>query len=78
LDQSWWDTGDAIRYFGAIDGEVTPREAVQNIIETLQRGFATATGWKLDIDDSNQQDLCSPHAIFNFQLKCRYMHLALR
>jgi hypothetical protein len=26
---SWWDTGNAIRYFGAIDGEVSPKEAVE-------------------------------------------------
>jgi hypothetical protein len=65
LDQSWWDTGDAIRYFGAIDGGVSPREAVQNRIEKLQRGYTTATGWKLDIDDLDQQELCSLHKISN-------------
>jgi hypothetical protein len=29
LDQSWWDAGNATRHFGAIDDEVSPREAVE-------------------------------------------------
>jgi hypothetical protein len=58
LTQSWWDTGDAIRYFGAIDGEVSPKAAVVERIARLQRGYATATGWKLVIDDFDQQELC--------------------
>jgi hypothetical protein len=78
LDQSWWDKGNAIRNFGAIDGEVSPKEAVEERIAKLQRGYATATGWKFDIDDFDQQDLCSPHEKFNFQRKCRYISLALR
>jgi hypothetical protein len=78
LDQSWWDTGDAIRYFGAIDGEVSPKEAVKERIAQLQRGYTTATGWKLVIDDFDQQDLCSLHESFIVQLKCRYVSLALR
>ncbi len=78
LTQSWWDTGDAIRYFGAIDGEVSPMEAVVERIARLQRGYTTATGWKLVIDDFDQQELCSRHEAFSFQLKCRYVSLALR
>jgi hypothetical protein len=78
LTQSWWDTGDAIRYFGAIDGEVSPKEAVVERIARLQGGYTTATGWKLVIDDFDQQELCSWHEVFNFQLKCRYVSLALR
>jgi hypothetical protein len=75
LDQSWWDTGNAIRCFGAIDGEESPQEAVEEIIAKLQRGYATATGWKLAIDDYNQQDLCLPNERFNFQMKCRSTYL---
>jgi hypothetical protein len=78
LTQSWWDTGDAICYFGAIDGEVSPMEAVVERIARLQRGYTTATGWKLVIDDFDQQELCSRHKAFSFQLKCRYVSLALR
>jgi hypothetical protein len=44
LNQSWWDTSDAIIYFGAIDGEVSPTEAVENRITRPQRGHASATG----------------------------------
>ena len=76
--QSWWDTGDAIRYFGVIDGEVSAREAVEKRIEILQKGYANATGWKLTIHDFDQQELCTDHEVFSFQLKCRYLSLALR
>jgi hypothetical protein len=48
------------------------------IIARLQRGYTTATGWKLVIDDYDQQDLCSRHEAFNFQLKYIYVSLALR
>jgi hypothetical protein len=78
LTQSWWDTGDAIRYFGARDGEVSQKAAVVERIARLQRGYTTATGWKLIIDDFDQQELCSRHEAFTFQLKCRYVSLALR
>lgn len=47
-------------------------------IEALQKGNVNATGWKLTIDDFDQQELCSEHEIFTFQLKCRYLTLALR
>jgi hypothetical protein len=36
--QSWWDTRDMICYFGAIDGEVSPKAAVVERIARLQRG----------------------------------------
>jgi hypothetical protein len=36
------------------------------------------TGWKLIIHDFDQQELCSDHDIFAFQLKCRCASLALR
>jgi hypothetical protein len=78
LSQSWWDTVDAIHYFGAIDGEVSPKAAKVERIARLQRGYTTATGWKLVIDNFDQQELCSRHKAFTFQLKCRYVSLALR
>jgi hypothetical protein len=61
-----------------MDGDVSPKEAVEERILKLKRGYATSTGWKLAIDDFDQQDLCSPHERFNFQMKCRYVSLALR
>jgi hypothetical protein len=57
---------DAIRYFGAVDGEGSPKVAVENRIEKLQKGYASSTGWTLVLDDFfDQQDLCK-HDIFNF------------
>jgi hypothetical protein len=78
IDQSWWDTGDAVRYFGALDGELAAKETVEKRIEQLKKGYSNATGWKRTIDDFDHQELCSKHEIFNFQLKCRYVCLALR
>jgi hypothetical protein len=51
---------------------------VEKRIKQLQKGHATTAGWKLTIDDFDQQELCSQHEIFNFQLKCRCVSLALR
>jgi hypothetical protein len=78
LNQTFWDTGDAIRYFGARDGEVSARDAVNERIAKLQIGLSTSTGWKRVVDDFDQKDLCSSHEAFNYQLKCRYVSLALR
>jgi hypothetical protein len=44
LNQSWWDAGDAIRYFCSMDGDVSPKEAVEERILKLKRGHATSTG----------------------------------
>jgi hypothetical protein len=67
LNQSWSDTtGDAIRYFGSADGEASPKESVVDRITQLQKGYTAATGWKLVVDDFDQQDLCLSHEIFNF------------
>ena len=44
LTQSWWDTGDVICYFGAIDGEVSPKAVIVEIAR-LQRGYTTGAGW---------------------------------
>jgi hypothetical protein len=58
LTQSWWDTVVPISYFDAIDGQVSSKVAVLERITRLQRGYTTATGWKLAvIDDFDQQDL---------------------
>jgi hypothetical protein len=54
LTQSRWDTGDAIRYFCAIYGELSPKVDVVERVARLQRGYTTATGWKLVIDDYDQ------------------------
>ena len=54
------DTGDAMRHFGAMDGEVSAKEVVKKRIEKLQQGHATATGWKRTIDDFDQQEFCVP------------------
>jgi hypothetical protein len=64
LNSSWWDTGDAIRYFGSANGEASPKESVVDRITQLQKGYTAATGWKLVVGDFDQQDLCSSHEFF--------------
>jgi hypothetical protein len=44
LDQSWWDTGDATRHFGAIDDEMSPREAVEKRIKSSKKDMPMRLG----------------------------------
>ncbi len=55
-----------------------PREYVEGRIERLKQGFATAHGWKLVVDDFDAKEICTPNDIFNIQMKCKYVSLALR
>jgi hypothetical protein len=65
MNQSWWDIGDAILYVGTIHGEVSPKEEVVERIAKLQKGYTSATRWKLVIDNYDQQDLlCLPRIKF--------------
>jgi hypothetical protein len=36
-----------------------------------------AHGWKLVVDDFDAKEICAPNDIFNIQMKCKYMSLAL-
>jgi hypothetical protein len=35
-------------------------------------------GWKLMLDDFDAKDICSEYNIFNIQMKCKYLSVALR
>jgi hypothetical protein len=43
LNQSWWDTGDAIRHFGARDGEASAKDSAMARISRLQTLLTSRT-----------------------------------
>jgi hypothetical protein len=50
---------------------------VRKRIQKLRRGHTTVGGWKLTVDDLDTRDICSAHDIFNIQMKCKYLSVAL-
>jgi hypothetical protein len=85
---SWWDSTNAFSLFGervdennedANDEEDAwnVRAMVQRRIERLRRGHTIVGGWKLTLDDLDTRDICSAHDIFNIQMKCKYLSVAL-
>jgi hypothetical protein len=86
---SWWDSSNALCLFGeqvdkndedANDNEEAwdVKAMVRKRIERLRRGHTTVDGWKLTLDDLDTRDICSAHDIFNIQMKCKYLSVALR
>ncbi len=85
---SWWDSTNAFSLFGerrvdenedANDEEDAwnVRVMVKRRIERLRRGHTIVGGWKLTLDDLDTRDICSAHDIFNIQMKCKYLSVAL-
>lgn len=50
---------------------------VEKRIERLKKGYTTAKGWKLVLDDFDQKGLLTAYDIFHLQMKCKYVSLAL-
>jgi DNA-binding transcriptional regulator YhcF (GntR family) len=85
---SWWDSCNAFSLFGeqvdknnedANDDEDAwdVKAMVRKRIERLRRGHTTVGGWRLTIDDLDTRGICSEHDIFNIQMKCKYLSVAL-
>jgi hypothetical protein len=86
---SWWDSTNAFSLFGervdeddedAIEDDEDAWNAkamVEKRIKRLRRGHTTVGGWKLTLDDFDTRDICSAHDIFNIQMKCKYLSVAL-
>jgi hypothetical protein len=51
---------------------------VEGRTERLKNGFTSAHGWKTVLDDFDAADICAPNDIFNIQIKCKHVSLALR
>lgn len=87
LQKTYWDSLEAMKLFKELQGEKTNEctneedDLVMAVIERrigrLSKGIGMASGWKLVLDDFDQNDLCSAYNIFNVQLKCRYIAFAL-
>jgi hypothetical protein len=83
--QSWWESPEAHALFSDVkrskgdNGDsLFPREYVEARTERLKKGHTTAHGWKTVLDDFDANDICTPSDIFNIQMKCKYVSLALR
>ena len=77
---TYWESPEAIRLFCTstnIEND-SALPVVQKRIERFQRGFTQPDGWKLVLDDFDQNNLCTSFDIFNIQMKCRYVVMALR
>ena len=60
-----------------MEKQVTPKVAVETRIERLQSGYSTADGWKLLVDDFDQQDSCTRHEhFFSFDMSVHLTRLA--
>ena len=82
---SYWTSGQAQKTFGlehvmedSEDGDLLVTEVVRRRIEQMKAGFATANGWKGVLDDFDSTDLYSGNDIFQTQVRCRYVSIALR
>ena len=86
---SWWDSTNAFSLFGERQEDDEDEDAnddedawnlkatVRKRIERLRRGHTTVGGWKLTLDDFDTRDICSANDIFNIQMKCKYLCVAL-
>ena len=87
---SWWDSTNAFGLFGERalqdddDEDANDDEDAWNVkamvrkrIERLRKGHTTVGGWKLTLDDFDARNICSSHDIFNIQMKCKYLCVAL-
>jgi hypothetical protein len=69
---------DKKRSKGDNSDSLFPQEYVEGRTERLKNGFTSAHGWKTVFDDFDATDICTPNDIFNIQMKCKYVSLALR
>jgi hypothetical protein len=54
------------------------REMIEKRIKGLRKGYSTSDGWRNTLDDFDSQNLCSSRDVFNIQMKCRYLVVALQ
>jgi hypothetical protein len=83
--QSWWESPEAHALFcdkkrskGDNGDSLFPQEPhVEGRTERLKNGFTSANGWKTVFDDFDATDIWAPNDIFNIQMKCKHVSLAL-
>ena len=83
LNQDFFESPEANCLFGTIgarttEDDVSVRTVIQKRIDKLTEGFSTPNGWKCVLEDLDSCGTCSPFQIYNIQIKCRYVVVALR
>jgi hypothetical protein len=82
-NQDYYDSPEANHLFGRMrqettaEDEVLVRTMIQQRIDKLTKGFLHPNGWKGVLEDLDSNQTCSSHQIYNLQIKCRYIAIAL-
>jgi hypothetical protein len=58
--------------------DVSVRTIIRRRIAKLTEAYSTPNGWKCVLEDLDSKQTCSPFQIYNIQIKCRYLVIALR
>ena len=83
LNQDFFDSPEANILFGIIgvtteEEDVSVRTTIERRINKLTEAFSTPDGWKCILEDRDACQTCTPFQIYNVQMKCRYIAIALR
>ena len=83
LNQDFFDSPEANILFGMIcntttEEDVSVRTTIERRINKLTEAFSTPDGWKCVLEDRDASQTCTPFQIYNIQMKCRYIAIALR
>jgi hypothetical protein len=84
LNQDFFDLPEANILFGMIrdapreEEDVSVRMIIEQCIKKLTEAFSTPDGWKCVLDDQDSCQTCTPFQIYNIQMKCRYIAIALQ
>ena len=85
LNQDYFDSPEAYVLFGRMDHEETTTEdevsvktMIQQRINKLTKAFSLPDGWECVLEDQDSTQTCSTFQIYNIQIRCRYLAIALR
>jgi hypothetical protein len=85
LNQDFFDLPEANILFGMIqdtateeEEDVSVRMIMEQHIKIITEAFSTPDGWRCVLDDQDSCQSCTPFQIYNIQMKCRYIAIALQ
>jgi hypothetical protein len=82
LNQDFFELPEANCLFGMIgvttEEDVSVRTTIIERINKLTEGFSTPNGWKCVLEDRDSCNTCLAFQIYNIQIKCWYIAIALR
>jgi hypothetical protein len=58
--------------------DVSVKMIIEQRIKKLTEAFSTPDGWKCVLDNQDSCQTCTPFQIYNIQMKCRYISIALQ